>query len=58
MVAAVDEEQQRIAQEIEAARLSKLFASTSIRELALPSVQSASTSTVHPAFPRASRWPF
>jgi type IV secretion system protein TrbI len=42
-VTAVDAEQQRIGQEIEAARLSKLFASTSIRELALPSVQSAST---------------
>jgi type IV secretory pathway VirB10-like protein len=42
-VPAVDAEQQRIGQEIEAARLSKLFASTSIRELALPSVQSAST---------------
>jgi type IV secretory pathway VirB10-like protein len=43
MVPAVDAEQQRIGQEIEAARLSKLFASTSIRELALPSVQAAST---------------
>jgi type IV secretion system protein VirB10 len=43
MVPAVDAEQQRIGQENEAARLSKLFASTSIRELALPSVQAAST---------------
>lgn len=42
-VPAVDAEQQRIGQEIEAARLSKLFASTGIRELALPSVQSAPT---------------
>jgi type IV secretion system protein TrbI len=41
----VDSEQQRIGQEIEAARLSKLFASTSIRELALPSLQSAPTDT-------------
>jgi type IV secretory pathway VirB10-like protein len=38
-----DGEQQRIGQEIEAARLSKLFASTSIRELALPSIQPASS---------------
>jgi type IV secretion system protein TrbI len=44
-VPSVDGEQQRIGQEIEAARLSKLFASTSIRELALPSPQSASTDT-------------
>jgi type IV secretory pathway VirB10-like protein len=43
MVPAVGGEQQRIGQENEAARLSKLFASTSIRELALPSVQAAST---------------
>lgn len=43
VVPAVDAEQQRIGQENEAARLSKLFASTSIRELALPSVQAAST---------------
>jgi type IV secretion system protein VirB10 len=42
-VSAIDAEQQRIGQEIEAARLSKLFASTSIRELTLPSVQSASS---------------
>ena len=38
MVPAVESEQQRIGQEIEAARVSKLFASTGIRELALPSV--------------------
>ena len=37
VIPSVDGEQQRIGQEIEAARLSKLFASTSIRELALPS---------------------
>lgn len=42
MAPGVDAEQQRIGQEIEAARLSKLFASTGIRELALPSVQSGS----------------
>lgn len=43
MVPAVDAEQQRIGREIEAARLSKLFASSGIRELALPSVQSTPT---------------
>lgn len=50
---AVDAEQQRIGQEIEAARLSKLFASTGIREMALPSVQATSTdsSTVTPTQP-------
>jgi type IV secretion system protein VirB10 len=42
-IPSVDGEQQRIGQEIEAARLSKLFASTSIRELALPSIQPASS---------------
>ena len=42
-VSAIDAAQQRIGQEVEAARLSKLFASTGIRELALPSAQSAST---------------
>jgi type IV secretion system protein TrbI len=42
-VLTVDGEQQRIGQETEAARLSKLFASTSIRELASPSVKAAST---------------
>jgi type IV secretion system protein TrbI len=43
VIPSVDGEQQRIGQEIEAARLSKLFASTSIRELALPSIQPASS---------------
>jgi type IV secretion system protein TrbI len=43
MVPAVDAEQQHVGQENEAARLSKLFASTSIRKLALPSNQPAST---------------
>jgi type IV secretory pathway VirB10-like protein len=38
----VDSEQQRIGQEIEAARLSRLFASTNIRELAPPAAQPAS----------------
>jgi type IV secretion system protein VirB10 len=51
MVPAVDAEQQRIGQEIEAARLSKLFVSTGIRELALPSVQSASPETAAPSQP-------
>jgi type IV secretory pathway VirB10-like protein len=41
-VSAIDSEQQRIGQEIEAARLSRLFASTNIRELALPAAQPAS----------------
>jgi type IV secretory pathway VirB10-like protein len=41
-IPSVDGEQQRIGQEIEAARLSKLFASTSIRELASSSGQLAS----------------
>jgi type IV secretory pathway VirB10-like protein len=41
-VPAIDTEQQRIGQEIEAARLSRLFASTSIRELAPPAAQPAS----------------
>ena len=41
-IPSVDGEQQRIGQEIEAARLSKLFASTSIRELASSIGQSAS----------------
>jgi type IV secretion system protein VirB10 len=45
MVPVVDAEQQRIGQETEAARLSKLFASTSIRELALPTLQSVTTDT-------------
>lgn len=38
----VDSEQQRVSQEIEAARLSRLFAATNIRELALPTAQPAS----------------
>src|SRR3984957_3275332 len=41
----VDPEQQRIGQEIEAARLSKLFASTSISELPPPTAQPASADT-------------
>jgi type IV secretion system protein VirB10 len=41
----VDSEQQRIGEEIEAARLSKLFASTSIRELASPVGQPSSVGT-------------
>ncbi|MEH2478172.1 type IV secretory pathway VirB10-like protein [Nitrobacteraceae bacterium AZCC 2146] len=52
-VPAIDAEQQRIGQEIEAARLSKLFALTSIRELAVPPIQPASTdsSAVTPSQP-------
>jgi type IV secretory pathway VirB10-like protein len=44
-VPSVDGEQHRIGQEIEAARLSKLFASTSIRELASPIGQPSSVGT-------------
>lgn len=44
-IPAVDSEQQRIGQEIEAARLSRLFASTNIRELAPPGVQPVSVDT-------------
>jgi type IV secretion system protein VirB10 len=40
-----DPEQQRLGQELEAARLSRLFASTSIRDLALPAAQSAPVDT-------------
>ena len=40
--AAIDAEQQRLDQEIEAARLSRLFASTSIREVASSVAQAAS----------------
>ena len=39
---AIDSEQQRISQEVEAARLSRLFASTSIRELASSIAEAAS----------------
>ena len=47
-VPAVDAEQQRIGQEIEAARLSKLFASTSISELPPPTAPPADTATTKP----------
>jgi type IV secretory pathway VirB10-like protein len=48
--AAIDAEQQRLDQEIEAARLSRLFASTSIREVASSVAQAASVdaSTIVP----------
>jgi len=48
--AAIDAEQQRLDQEIEAARLSRLFASTSIREVASSIAQAASVgaSTIVP----------
>jgi len=45
VIPSVDGEQQRIGQEIEAARLSKLFASTSIRELASLTGQLASAAS-------------
>jgi type IV secretory pathway VirB10-like protein len=49
-VPAIDSEQQRLDQEIEAARLSRLFASTSIREVASSIAQAASVgaSTIVP----------
>ena len=49
-VPAIDSEQQRLDQEIEAARLSRLFASTSIREVASSMAQAASVgaSTIVP----------
>jgi type IV secretory pathway VirB10-like protein len=43
-VAATDPERQRLDQEVEAARLSRLFASTGIREVASPIAQAASVS--------------
>ena len=43
-VAATDPEQQRLGQEVEAARLSRLFASTGIREVASSIAQAASVS--------------
>ena len=42
---AIDSEQQRLAQEVEAARLSRLFASTGIREVASSIVQAAPVGT-------------
>ncbi|MGC1561284.1 MAG: conjugal transfer protein TraI, partial [Bradyrhizobium sp.] len=49
-VAATDPEQQRLDQEVEAARLSRLFASTGIREMASSIAQAASVgaSTIVP----------
>lgn len=51
-----DAEQQRLGQEVEAARLSRLFASTNIRELPAPTAPQASVSTAAgasgpPAYP-------
>ena len=48
-----DPEQQRLGQEIEAARLSRLFASTNIRELAQPVAQSSPVDTSSEFKPRA-----
>lgn len=56
MILAVDSEQQRIGQEIEAARLSWLFASTNSRELAPPSVQPASVD-ISPKVPNQTAQP-
>jgi type IV secretion system protein TrbI len=47
-IPAIDSEQQRLGQEIEAARLSRLFASTSIREVASSQAASVGVSTAVP----------
>jgi type IV secretion system protein VirB10 len=55
IIPGADQEQQRQGQEIEAARLSRLFASTNIRELPLPALQSvaADSPTTAPSPPPA-----
>jgi type IV secretion system protein TrbI len=52
----IDSEQQRVSQEIEAARLSQLFASTNIRELAPPAAQPASVD-ISPKLPNGTAQP-
>jgi type IV secretory pathway VirB10-like protein len=53
----IDSEQQRLGQEIEAARLSRLFASTSIRELAPSIAQAASVGTSSTTVPNQTSQP-
>jgi type IV secretion system protein TrbI len=50
-ISGIDTEQQRLGQEIEAARLSRLFASTSIREVAASIAQAAAVGTSSMAVP-------
>lgn len=54
---AIDTEQQRLGQEIEAARLSRLFASTSIREVASSIAQGASVGTSSMGVPNPTSQP-
>jgi type IV secretory pathway VirB10-like protein len=54
---AIDAEQQRLGQEIEAARLSRLFASTGIREVASSIAQAAPVSTSSTAVPNPTSQP-
>jgi type IV secretory pathway VirB10-like protein len=54
---AIDSDQQRIGQEIEAARLSRLFASTSIRELASSIAEAASVGASSTAAPNQASQP-
>lgn len=56
-IAAIDSEQQRIGQEIEAARLSRLFASTSIREVAASIAQAAAVGTSSMSVPNPTSQP-
>ncbi|MBR1087831.1 TrbI/VirB10 family protein [Bradyrhizobium manausense] len=56
-IAAIDSEQQRLGQETEAARLSRLFASTSIRELAPSIAQAASVGTSSTTVPNQTSQP-
>ncbi|ABD89418.1 TrbI/VirB10 family protein [Rhodopseudomonas palustris] len=58
LIPGADQEQQRESQEIEAARLSRLFASTNIRDLPMPALQtvatdSSATTTSQSAHPAA-----
>jgi type IV secretory pathway VirB10-like protein len=55
-IATIDAEQQRLGQEIEAARLSRLFASTSIREMA-SSIAQATSAGVSTAVPNPTSQP-
>jgi type IV secretory pathway VirB10-like protein len=56
-ILAIDAEQQRLGQEIEAARLSRLFASTSIREVASSIAQAATVGTSSTAVPNPTSQP-
>jgi type IV secretion system protein TrbI len=56
-IPAIDTEQQRLGQEVEAARLSRLFASTSIREMASSIAQATSVGTSSMAAPSPTSQP-